>query len=1094
MKTFNIGRKIIFAIAAVLFLVCISVFTLTSTKANSSSKVENLSVNIVYNTLTWDEIAEADSYSYRVNDGEWHTVIKSGVDITPYILEAATAAAEKAESAASIDFSVRANVGGTFGEEATYTYTFENYNDVPVVTKIEEYVGESDNPEGLLSSEYRDLRVNGFTGHNELLHAKISIAGESGRLMFSFRHRPLDGVWNDWFNHMDVSIFGNKELRSSSLNYEGWSDKISVAMNPLSADKIYDVFVGSVDVRNLAGEKIAERVIGIVSYTHENGIVEIMGQDFYDFTDYAETSDYSENGYIYADAALKVKVFPAGEDKDNNFIKNLKVDPLYNSLTWDEVPGADSYDYSINGGAWENTLSTSVNIRSFLVDAAAQSAGTNAETLITVRALSGEEVLGQTSYLYTFNEYTENIDVVNIEDYIPELAEGSYILGAQGKGPHYPLQGVSGVNMLMHSKVRFNIASGGRFFVAFRSQADMWGQNYAVNFQIWPASVQFWVRYDLPTTTLPETVNQDKALPKGDIIYDLYVGSVEVFDLSGEKIAERIIGTLNYKNEEGQIKTAFHATYDYTDFKDKTFSSVMDFYAQQKIELFAVNSFDENYQVNVMQGGELLESFDINFGGYYDFTAIQPIQEPGYKFVGWAIEEENGNFVPIPAAGMWMTFCENEVNVVPQYEELEYTINYKGAENATNLNPSTVTVNDVIALKDLTDLPAGKLFFGWFEDAAFTQKVTEIKDCTENKTLYAKVADGFTVSTDINGTINKIAIESGKTYTLTAPADTDEKTFAGWLVKDGDEFIPYDSSTVVVDKNYEFKADFVYTEFEIEYILDDGVQNPLNPDTFTVEGVILRAITKDGYFFDGWYFDAAFTQKAEELNTAGNKTVYAKFMKDETPASMTLYSSDEETVITPIPIPEDASISIKLFKDAQELNLSAGNKYVFEEVGEYKVVYQITLYEGTVIKKEVPVIVKEIPVITVNGTYREIYKVGESITIFEGLLNSDDFAVNFKVEKNGAPVSVTGNTLVLEEGVYKITYYTASKDIQEVSVTFTVEKSEDEGGGSEQDPNPDPAQTSCEGCSGTVSSELGIVSLIIIVVAFIILIKKRDAE
>ena len=1093
MKTFSVNRKILYAITTILFAICISGFSLVSAEADSSVKVENLSVNNVYNTLIWDEVEGADSYSYRVNGGEWRFAIKNSVDITPYILEAASAAVETTESAASIDFSVRADIDGTFSEETTYTYTFENYNDVPVVTKIEEYVGGSESPEGLLSPEYRDLRVNGFAGHNELLHSKISIAGKRGRLMFGFRHRPLDGVYDDWFNHMDVSIFNNQELRATSLNYEGWSGKPSVVLNPLAADKIYDVFVGSVDVKNFAGEKIAERVIGIVSYTDENGNVEIMGQDFYDYTEYAEASDYSKNGYIYADADLNVKVFPAGEDKDDNFIKNLKVDPLYNELKWDEVPGADSYEYSINGGAWENTLSASVDVRTVLVDAAAQSAGDTAEALFTVRALNGTEVLGQTSYLYTFSEYTENIDIVNIEDYMPELAEGSYILGEQGKGPHYPLQGVSGVNMLMHSKVRFNIASGGRFFVAFRSQADMWGQNYAVNFQIWPASVQFWVRYDLPTTTLPETVNQDKALPGGDIIYDLYVGSVEVFNLSGEKIAERIIGTLNYINENGQLETVFHATYDYTDFKDKTFSSVMDFYAQQKIEIFAVNSFEETYRVDVVQGSELLESFDINFGGYYDFTAIQPILEPGYKFIGWAIEEDNDNFIPISEKGMWMTFCENQVNVVPQFEELEYTITYEGVENATNLNPSTVTVNDAIELKDLTALPAGKLFFGWFEDAAFTQKVTEIKDCTGNKTLYAKVADGFTVSTDINGVIDKIAIESGETYTLTAPANTEEKTFVGWLVKNEDEFIPYDASTVVVDKNYEFKADFVYTEFDIEYILDDGVQNPLNPDTFTVEGVILRAATKEGYFFDGWYFDSAFTQKAEELNTAGNKTVYAKYMKDETPSSITLYCSDEETVITPIPIPDGASVSIKLFKDSQELNLSAGNKYVFEEAGEYNVVYQITLYEGTVIEREVPVMIKEIPVITINGTYRESYNVGENITIFEGLLDSDDFSVNVKVERNGTPVSVTGNTLVLEEGVYKITYFTASKDIQEVSVTFSVEKIED-GGETNPEQDPDPAQTSCEGCSGTVSSELWLVSFIIIAVVFIVLVKKRNAE
>ena len=83
-------------------------------------------------------------------------------------------------------------------------------------------------------------------------------------------------------------------------------------------------------------------------------------------------------------------------------------------------------------------------------------------------------------------------------------------------------------------------------------------------------------------------------------------------------------------------------------------------------------------------------------------------------------------------------------------------------------------------------------------------------------------------------------------------------------------------------REYIFDVTVLEEIYEIEYVLDGGINHPNNPTSYADSDlpIILNSPSKAGYTFDGWYLDAAFTSdKIIELNTSmsGKVTLYAKW-------------------------------------------------------------------------------------------------------------------------------------------------------------------------------------------------------------------------
>ena len=70
-------------------------------------------------------------------------------------------------------------------------------------------------------------------------------------------------------------------------------------------------------------------------------------------------------------------------------------------------------------------------------------------------------------------------------------------------------------------------------------------------------------------------------------------------------------------------------------------------------------------------------------------------------------------------------------------------------------------------------------------------------------------------------------------------------------------------------------------DFTISYILDGGTNDANNPADYTVETatITLEDASKDGYTFEGWYSEAAFTNQVTEIATGstGDVVLFAKY-------------------------------------------------------------------------------------------------------------------------------------------------------------------------------------------------------------------------
>lgn len=85
---------------------------------------------------------------------------------------------------------------------------------------------------------------------------------------------------------------------------------------------------------------------------------------------------------------------------------------------------------------------------------------------------------------------------------------------------------------------------------------------------------------------------------------------------------------------------------------------------------------------------------------------------------------------------------------------------------------------------------------------------------------------------------------------------------------------------------------------KITYVLDGGINADNNPATYT-EGTGVASFAnavKEGYTFDGWYLDAAFTTKVTSIGSdkTGNITLYAKFINTSENAYCARIFSDYE--------------------------------------------------------------------------------------------------------------------------------------------------------------------------------------------------------
>ena len=288
-----------------------------------------------------------------------------------------------------------------------------------------------------------------------------------------------------------------------------------------------------------------------------------------------------------------------------------------------------------------------------------------------------------------------------------------------------------------------------------------------------------------------------------------------------------------------------------------------------------------------------------------------PIANDGYVFAGWFTDSNGVNEYEFTSQ------ITQSIILYAKWTLQRFNISYVMNEGTdTGDNPSSYTIDTSFALKAPTDIE-GYVFEGWFYDAAFTNKATQvILGSTGDKTFYAKWSKKkyrvmYLADNNSYGSISDQFVEHGSTITLES---------AGIFRRAGYEQNGW-STTMAGAKNHELGEEvevvapitlyptWAVATYTITYECDGCVNNPQNPTTYTINDKkdIKYPQSREGYDFGGWYKETNYITKVTQIKKGsyGDLTLYGKWIKVYTLTyelnggtkanSRTSYTSETET-------------------------------------------------------------------------------------------------------------------------------------------------------------------------------------------------------
>ncbi len=219
--------------------------------------------------------------------------------------------------------------------------------------------------------------------------------------------------------------------------------------------------------------------------------------------------------------------------------------------------------------------------------------------------------------------------------------------------------------------------------------------------------------------------------------------------------------------------------------------------------------------------------------------------------------------------GAWenYTLGTEDITINAVYTLITYNIVYHNVEGATNNNPSNYDVED----QPLALLDANKDYYtfkGWYTDAEFNNKVTEIAVGTTGVVnLYAKWEAIEYTATFMDGDTPVGTVKfTVETESITEPAVPEHTGYTGaW------------ESYALGHKDITVNAVYTPITYTITYTETKGAVNS-NVGTYTIksETIILSDLSAVGYTFDGWY-DGDTRVTRINKGSIGNLTLTAKW-------------------------------------------------------------------------------------------------------------------------------------------------------------------------------------------------------------------------
>ena len=370
---------------------------------------------------------------------------------------------------------------------------------------------------------------------------------------------------------------------------------------------------------------------------------------------------------------------------------------------------------------------------------------------------------------------------------------------------------------------------------------------------------------------------------------------------------------------------------------------------------YSIIKYNIDYELN---GGELTQDnpTQVTSGDYYNLN--NPTKH-GHDFVGWCDSADgNGKFY------QYLSGVEDDLKLFAIFTPKQYTIRYeyKGSYLGSEYNPNTIEYGQTVEL-----LPVGMhgyTFLGWYTAENGGSKVDVIDESNVESitVLHARYSvNTYQIHLDGNGGNVETSAGLQPNYTLTVTfgervtlpnAQRENFSFLGWFNDDGKQVVIIDTlniSNMTLTAMWQDNT----VEYTIEYVLDGGTLETLNPTTGSSgTSVALNSPVKNGYLFLGWY---------DNPYATGSPYTY---------------------------IPSGRTEDIVLYAIWQEIKVSGSAQYFNYEKGiDTVVITEYTGESGEDVVVNIPAFIEDLPVVELQCRFAGTYR---AINIPEGIVSIGD--------------------------------------------------------------------------------------------------------
>ena len=256
----------------------------------------------------------------------------------------------------------------------------------------------------------------------------------------------------------------------------------------------------------------------------------------------------------------------------------------------------------------------------------------------------------------------------------------------------------------------------------------------------------------------------------------------------------------------------------------------------------------------------------------------------GATFIAWFDDinfTNQVNNLPKGSFGDTILYAKWQLDIY----DIQYMLD--GGDN-NPANPSNYTIETENVLFE-PPTKIGAKFVSWYNDKDFLNEITEIpKGSSGDTIIYADwILDTFNIQYELNGGSNHF--DNPSRYTIESeniqfePPTKIAATFISWYSD-----IEFKNQIINIPQgsygDATLYAKWQLDSFNIQYVLDGGNNNPVNPSKYTIESedIVFEPPTKTGATFVSWYNDEDLINEIIDIpqGSYNDTIIYATWILD----------------------------------------------------------------------------------------------------------------------------------------------------------------------------------------------------------------------